>query len=110
MLKYINIKRYLIFTLKLSNSYHKCVCVGNPFFYLFKNIEKWLSKVYQIQIKSVMALKTYAYNVILYNFWIYWMIQNVAKIKIDMKKSSKLFKIISISLHPVISKIYDVKT
>lgn len=57
-----------------------------------------------------MTLKTYAYNVILYNFWIYWMIQNVAKIKIDMKKSSKLFKIISISLHPVISKIYDVKT
>lgn len=87
-----------------------CVCVGNPFFYLFKNIEKWLSKVYQIQIKSVMTLKTYAYNVILYNFWIYWMIQNVAEIKINMKMSSKLFKIISILVPPVISKIYNVKT
>lgn len=57
-----------------------------------------------------MTLKTYAYNVILYNFWIYWMIQNVAEIKINMKMSSKLFKIISILVPPVISKIYNVKT
>lgn len=46
---------------------------------------------------------------ILYIFWINWMIQNVAKIKINMKKSSKLL-IIPIPLPPVISKIYNVKT
>lgn len=37
------------------------------------------------------------------------MIHNVAKIKINMKKSSKLL-IIPIPLPPVISKIYNVKT